>query len=397
MRFGSRSSPGSQAVERAQGYCAALILVLAGALLACAGPDGTVAAHAPGRVRHVFLVMLENESFDVTFGPRSQAPYLAQTLTRQGVLLRRYYAIGHNSLGNYIALVSGQAPNADTQNDCWRYTEFELTQPRLNAQGQALGRGCVYPRLVRTLPDQLEAAHLSWRGYMEDMGKDPARESRTCARPALGSEGRLQLATRSDQYAIKHNPFAYFHSIVDDAARCNAHVVALDELPHDLAALRSTPNYVFITPNLCHDGHDAPCVDGEPGGLVSADAFLHTWVPLITQSQAFRRDGLLIVTFDESSVEGPESVAACCDEQSLPGARFPPGVGGPGGGRIGALLLSPFLPHGMTSDVPYNHYSLLRSVEHIFGLEPLGYAADPRLRTLDTDLLSRAATHRTDW
>jgi phosphatidylinositol-3-phosphatase len=395
MRSGSRSSWGWPVAEYAAACSAALILVVAWPAFASAMQPGS--AHAPGPVRHVFLIMLENQSFDVTFGPRSPAPYLAQTLTRQGVLLRRYYAIGHNSLGNYIALVSGQAPNEDTQNDCWRYTEFELSEARLNAHGQALGRGCIYPKLVRTLPDQLEAAHLAWRGYMEDMGKDPARESRTCARPALGSEGRLQLATAADQYATKHNPFVYFHSIVDDTARCDAHVVALDQLPRDLASAGATPNYVFVTPNLCHDGHDAPCADGEPGGLVSADAFLRTWVPLITQSQAFRTNGLLIVTFDESSVTGAETAAACCDEQPLPGARFPPGLGGPGGGRIGALVLSPFLPHGKTSDVPYNHYSLLRSVENIFGLEPLGYAADPKLRTLDKDLLSRAAARPADW
>jgi phosphatidylinositol-3-phosphatase len=371
-----------------------MMLILAWPGLAFAMQAGS--AHAAGRVRHIFLIMLENQSFDVTFGPRSPAPYLAQTLTRQGVLLRRYYAIGHNSLGNYIALVSGQAPNEDTQNDCWRYTEFSLTQTTLNEHGQALGRGCLYPKLVKTLPDQLEAAHLSWRAYMEDMGKDPTRESRTCARPVLDSQGSLQLATAADEYAVKHDPFVYFHSIVDDAGRCNAHVVALDRLPEDLAAASATPNYIFITPNLCHDGHDAPCIDGEPGGLQSADAFLRQWIPLITHSQAFQRDGLLIVTFDESSAEGPEMAAACCAEQPLPGVRLPPGLGGPGGGRIGAVLLSPFLPRGVTSDVPYNHYSLLRSVENIFGLQPLGYAADAKLRTLDRDLLSHPAARRAD-
>ncbi len=354
-------------------------------------------AHVSGPVRHVFIIVLENQSFGAAFGPRSRAPYLARTLTQQGVLLRRYYAIGHNSLGNYIALVSGQAPNEDTQNDCWRYTEFRLAQPALDAQGQALGRGCLYPKLVRTLPDQLEAAHLTWRGYMEDMGNDPGRESRTCGHPAAESVGSLQLATPTDQYATKHDPFVYFHSIIDDPARCDAHVVPLDALPHDLAAPGTTPNYVFITPNLCHDGHDAPCADGEPGGLVSADAFLRKWVPLITSSPAFRRDGLLIVTFDESGSDWLETAAACCNEQPLPGARFPPGIYGPGGGRIGALLLSPFLPQGRTSDVPYNHYSLLRSVEQIFGLDPLGYAADPRLRTIGVDLMPHPALGRADW
>ena len=72
----------------------------------------------PAPVRHVFLIMLENESFDRTFGPTSQAPYLARTLPPQGAFVRQYYGVGHNSLDNYVALVSGQAPNEATQKDC---------------------------------------------------------------------------------------------------------------------------------------------------------------------------------------------------------------------------------------------------------------------------------------
>ena len=344
-------------------------------------PAATRAA-VPGRVRHVFLIVLENESFDTTFGPHSAAPYLAHTLISEGLLLTRYYAIGHNSLDNYIALVSGQAPNEDTQADCQRYTDFVATRAGVDVHGQALGHGCVYPRWVRSLPDQLEAAGLTWKGYMEDMGKDPARERRTCGHVELGERDPLQFATRTDQYASKHDPFVYFHSIIDDRARCDAHVVPLDELSHDLSAARTTPNYVFITPNLCHDGHDGPCADGEPGRLQSSDEFLRRWVPVIRGSAAFRRDGLLIVTFDESNALGAEMAESCCDERPLPGARFPPGLVGLGGGRIGAVALSPFVEAGTTSDVPYNHYSLLATVEAIFGLAPLGYAADPKLNLL---------------
>lgn len=339
-------------------------------------PPGT------SHIRHVFLIVLENESFATSFSADSAAPYLAHTLTSQGLLLRRYYAIGHNSLGNYIALVSGQAPNEDTQGDCLRYTDFAPAQPRIDAHGQALGRGCVYPPSVKSLPDQLESAGLTWKGYMEDMGKDPTRERRTCGHGVLGQFDRLQFATRTDQYASKHDPFVYFHSIIDDRARCDAHVVPLDELARDLRTVGTTPNYAFITPNLCHDGHDGPCVDGEPGRLVSSDEFLRKWVPMITSSAAFRRDGLLIVTFDESSALGRDMAEACCNEQPLPGTRFPPGLVGPGGGRIGAVVLSPFIEPGTASDVPCNHYSLLATVEAIFGLRPLGYAADPQLNLL---------------
>lgn len=348
---------------------------------------------AARRVRHVFLVILENQSFETAFGRRSRAPYLARTLRRRGMLLRRYYAIGHNSLDNYIALVSGQAPNEDTQADCVRYSDFALRRPGLDAHGQAIGQGCVYPAIVETLPDQLEAAGLTWKGYMEDMGKDPRRESATCGHVPLGASDPLQTGTPRDQYTDKHDPFVYFHSIIDDPARCSAHVVNLEQLPKDLARAATTPNYAFITPSLCHDGHDEPCVDGEPGGLLSANAFLRKWVPLILRSPAFRRDGLLIVTFDESTAQGARMAAACCGEQPLPGAHLPPGLVGPGGGRIGALLLSPFIAAGTVSDTPYNHYSLLRSVEEIFGLAPLGYAADPGLSPLPIPPRSASTAH----
>lgn len=360
-------------------FAAALLAALA---VGTVGAAKVGAAPAPRRIRHVFLIVLENESFRTTFGPHSPAPYLAHTLPSQGLLLEQYYAIGHNSLGNYIALVSGQAPNEDTQGDCLRYSDFEPAAPRIDAHGQALGRGCIYPRSVKSLPDQLEAAGFTWKGYMEDMGKDPAREHRTCGHGVIGERDPLQFATLADQYASKHDPFIYFHSIIDNPTRCDAHVVPLDELARDLRTVQTTPNYTFITPNLCHDGHDGPCIDGEPGRLESADAFLRGWVPLITSSAAFRRDGLLIVTFDEASALGLDMAAACCNEQALAGARFPPGLIGPGGGRIGAVVLSPFIEPGTSSDVPCNHYSLLATVEAIFGLTPLGYAADRALNLL---------------
>jgi len=109
---------------------------------------------------------------------------------------------------------------------------------------------------------------------------------------------------------------------------------------------------------------------------------------LITQSPAFEQDGLLIITFDESDGEGPDGSSACCHEQPLPGVRYSPGFRGPGGGRIGAVLLSRFIKPGTVSSVPYNHYSLLRTVEDIFGLQHLGYAAEPDLQSFGADVFT---------
>jgi hypothetical protein len=376
---------------RKAGHGAFVFIFLAVALTGCSdvAPPPPVQALPP--IRHVFVLLLENQSYAVTFGRQSAMPYLARTLPAQGALLTRYYAIGHASLGNYVALVSGQAPNEATQLNCPTFADFKASAAGLDAHGQLPGTGCVYPPMVKTLPDQLEAAGLSWKAYMEDMGKDPARESAACAHVPLGALETSQLATVSDQYAARHDPFVYFHSIIDDQARCDAHVVNLERLPQDLRSVATTANYIFITPNLCNDGHDAECVDGRRGGLAAIEVFLRTWVPLIERSAAFQADGVLIVTFDESDGAGPEGSSACCAEKPLPGAKFRPGFGGPGGGRIGAVVLSRFVKPGTVSAVPYNHYSLLRTVEAMFSLPPLGYAAEPDLGRFGADVFSAAA------
>jgi hypothetical protein len=334
-------------------------------------------------VRHVFVLTLENKNFDHTFGPSTPAPYLGQTLPSQGQLLTQYFGIGHQSLDNYVAMVSGQAPNPVTQADCQTFADFVPPAPVLDPSGQAVGQGCVFPAGVPTLMDQLDHAGLSWRGYMDDM-KTP------CRHPALNAHDDTQSAKVGDQYAARHNPFVYFHGVIDDDAACKSHVVDLTQLPTDLASAASTPNFSFISPSLCNDGHDAPCVDGRPGGLVSIDAFLQQWVPKILGSPAFKQDGMLVITFDEAEFGATASAAACCGEAPGPNSALP-GINGPGGGRVGAVVLSPFTTPGTTNTTPYNHYALLRTVEDVFGLDHIGFAAASGLRSFGDDVLGAGA------
>ncbi|NYG05818.1 phospholipase C [Phycicoccus badiiscoriae] len=342
-----------------------------------AAPAARAAAYLPP-VKHVFVINLENKGYDETWGPGSAAPYLSQTLRAQGNLLSQYYGTAHNSLPNYIAQVSGQGPNPQTQGDCQAFSDFAGTGTV--APGQYVGDGCVYPTTVPTLQGQLQAAGLTWRGYMEDMGTP-------CRHPAVGAADDTQKAKVGDQYATRHNPFMYFHSIIDNPASCAAHVVDSTALTKDLASVATTRNLTYITPNLCHDGHDTPCVDGQPGGLTSADAWLKATVPAILASPAYRSDGLLLITFDES--DGPQSDAtACCGEG--PGPNTPlPGITGMGGGRVGALALSPFVRPGSVSSTSYNHYSLLASIEDLFGRAHLGYAAQAGLNRFGLDVYNR--------
>ncbi len=119
--------------------------------------------------------------------------------------------------------------------------------------------------------------------------------------------------------------------------------------------------------------------------MADIDTFLSTWVPRITSSAAFKDNGLLAITFDES--DGPQSDAsACCGETADPNTPLP-GISGLGGGRVGAVLLSPFIRGGTVSATPYNHYSLLASTESDFGLPRLGYAGGAS--TFGSDVFNR--------
>ena len=145
--------------------------------------------------------MLENQGYDATFGTPANDPYLASTLPAEGALLTNYYGIGHFSDGNYIALVSGQAPNPLNQADCLTFVNFPSTAT-LSTAGQISDAGCVFPPSVPTVADQLQGAHLSWKGYMEDMGNVPSREPAVCAHPPIGAADRTQQAVSGDGYAL---------------------------------------------------------------------------------------------------------------------------------------------------------------------------------------------------
>jgi phosphatidylinositol-3-phosphatase len=304
-------------------------------------------------VGHVFVINLENKSYAKTWGTRSAAKYLNDKLVPMGQLLTQYYGTSHASLGNYITQISGQPSNPATDGDCAVFTEYRN------------GRGCVYPSSVQTIADQLDGAGRSWKSYQEDM-RTP------CRHPRIGDRDTTLVARRDDMYATRHNPFVYFHSIID-TPQCKANVVDLQALDADIGAAERTPSLVYITPNLCHDGHDTPCVDGQPGGLVSADKFLQTWVPKILASPAYEADGLLVITLDESD----NDASSCCGQKK-----------GAGGGRIGTLLLSPHVKAGTTNKTPYNHYSLLCSIEDAFGLPHLAGAGASGLNCFGDDVYS---------
>jgi hypothetical protein len=208
--------------------------------------------------------MLSDHGYDASFGPNSQAPYLAKTLVGQGELLSNYYAVTGGALSNGIALLSGQGPNPQTAANCPTYSD--VTPGTAGSQGQVNGNGCVYPGTATTLADQLAADGKTWKSYVEDIGNGGAGQPPTCRHPALGAADPKQAPAPGDAYVTWRNPFVYFHSLIDTPS-CSTSDVGLDQLAGDLKVASKAPSFAYIVPNRCHDGAEQPCAPGQPAGL----------------------------------------------------------------------------------------------------------------------------------
>jgi hypothetical protein len=339
--------------------------------------ESTAAPAAPKLppVKHVFVVMLSGEPYASVFGPESKAPYLARTLERRGELLVRYYAVAHQQLANGIALISGQGPTPATAANCPTYTA--LAPATIGKDEQVAGEGCVYPPTTATLPGQLEVKRLTWRAYVQ--GTDEAGAGApACAHPTLGQPDPSSAPASTSPYATFRNPFVYFEGL-SASPSCGADDVGFAALSADLASAKRTPSLSYIVPDRCHDGSPGPCPGGGTGGLPAADEMLQEVVPKILASPAYEHGGLLVITVDNAPSSGEfADSSSCCAQPAFPNMPAPSGpaaaLGPEGGGQVGALLLSPFVKRKSTSQEPYNHFSLLRTIEDLFGLKHIGYA-----------------------
>jgi len=339
---------------RARGILAAAV-VAATAFVGIGGASSAGAANSTGlegvpHYDHIVVLTLENESASTTFGPGSPATYL-NGLRSQGVFVPGYYGTSHVSLPNYIAMVSGQLSNGLTNTDCASVSLYVCAQTTTAfASGRHLG-------------DQLDASGLSWKAYLDGAPTPcfhgPYSTNPTDLLTPDPYQGNSQTPPAKD-YADRHNPFVYFPDVVGNPTRCAAHERPYTELNADLAG-SGLPAFAFITPDTCHDGHDAPCSNGAPGGLVSADQWLSTNVPaLLTYLR--NNNGLLVINFDEGGTSAPSGtpdpndyVCATCASLGL-------------GGRTGAIVIGPGITAGKTATASYDHYSLLRTVEDSFGI-----------------------------
>ncbi|HEV3233915.1 MAG TPA: alkaline phosphatase family protein [Candidatus Dormibacteraeota bacterium] len=306
---------------------------------------------------HVFVLVEENESFATTFDPSGPAKYLNATLVPASTLDDQYFATGHVSLDNYVSMTSGQMGNGLTNTDC--------------LLGQAVNLWtCVQPQGVisggRNLGDQLDDAGVTWKQYSDGTTKSCVHAdyspTATGADPYQGAGKTPTNNGAGKDFADRHVGFLYYPDIIGADPRCQAHLKPFTDLAGDITA-GQVPGFGFITPDTCNDGHDAPCVDSggnttAPGGLTSADKWLSpTGGGKIGTllSYLYSHNGLLLLTFDEGAVS---DFSGCCGGTA----------GVVGGGRIGLLALSSCIKPGQVIHTPYNHYSLLRTIEDNFSI-----------------------------
>jgi hypothetical protein len=348
-------------------------------------------------VQHVFVIVLADHGFEETYGPSSTATYMAKTLPEKGELLSNYYAVTTGDLANEVALISGQGPNPATAANCPEYKDF--ASPTLSATGQAEGEGCVYPAEAETLPGQLVAAKKSWKAYIGGIGNGQAGEPTTCRHSGIGEADPAQAPRPADPYETWRNPFVYFHSIVD-SPECAERDVGLEQLSVDLKKETKTPSFSYIVPDACHDGSETPCEPGAPAGLAAAQPWLETVIAEIEASPAYKTSGLIAITSAQARQDLPEpDTSACCGTPEYPNLpapeAAPPVSSGPvkesgGGGRVGMLLLSPFVAPGSVNETGYyNHFSFLLSVGELLEVKPPpGYAAEPVLTAFDSTVFN---------
>ena len=316
-------------------------------------PQGTPTQVGTG-LQHIFYIMMENHSVNDILGNTGDAPYLNQLAKSYGVALQ-YFGVTHPSLPNYLAAISGDFQGI--WDDCAAGAAVTCGP---EAFGSSLTRDQAIsasnrPHLFngQTLVDQLETHHLTWKAYMQSM-------------PSTGYTGGS-----TDLYAQKHNPFVYFMTIRNSLARMQR-IVPFTQFDQDMKS-GNVANFVWITPDLCNDMHGVssgsaqaigiPACASSDGIIARGDSFIHTIVPEIMSSPAWNKGSAIVIPWDESD----SSSGGCC--------KSPTGVDGVtlGGGNVPLIVITSKGTRPIViRDRSFNHYTLLATIEQMWGLGCLG-------------------------
>jgi hypothetical protein len=365
--------------------CAAL--VACGAAGSTPQADANNAADAEGaQLKHVFLIMMENHGTDEIIGNTVDAPYINSLANQYGVATN-YYGVTHPSLPNYLATISGDFQGI--WDDCKAGADVtcapeEFVQNNLPVAG-AQDSGDATDTLLLTaaeynsassaphwfsgknLVDQLESNQLTWKAYMQSL---PAAGSTVEYWPVDSVDGGASVPRKL--YAQKHDPFMYFSDIRNDPGRMQR-IVPLTQLDDDLAS-DGLPNFVWISPDQCHDMHGVSPANAAAVGIPDCaypasgldhkiialgDQFLSDTVKKIMASHAWQQDAIILILWDEDDYAG---YAGCCGSPTTTGGAVL------GGARAPALVITSKKATVQTDAHPYNHYSLLATLQKVWDL-----------------------------
>lgn len=260
------------------------------------GVPGSAAVSHPKIDGTVFTIVFENHERGQILRP--DVPTFFE-LANGYATADAYITDVHPSLPNYIVMTSGSTQGI-----------HDSDPPEVNATDDR-----------NNLGEQLDAAGVKWRAYMEDIGTP-------CRTTSLGL------------YVVNHNPFVYYRSLTADPARCAERVVGFDRhFDEDLAA--GEHRYMWITPNQCHNMHDcAPAI---------GDAWLKKTVGKIMASPGYRNGGVLFILFDEGYVRVLDAEA-----------------------NLATIVVSERLARRpVRSNTRFDHRSYLATIQDIFGMPRL--------------------------
>lgn len=294
---------------------------------------------------HQIVIMMENHSYDQIIGS-PYTPYINQ-LANTYNLATNYFGTTHPSLPNYIATIAGSDfgngatfdpngfpdPNGGNDNPpC-----FSLGTP-----GAPSGSECDPTINSPSIVDQLNAIGLTWKTYQENL---PSVGSNYASSVTNGQPDKL--------YAVKHDPFAYFATVQNDPNQLN-NIVPETQLATDLAN-GTLPNFSFIAPNQCHDMHGDPAGGCDYGDSVAVDAAEQN---LLTTGDNYVQSLIGQITSSSTWSQGNNVIYLLWDENDY----------GPESNQIPLITITNNGPTGVKDNTPYNHYSLLRTIEDGFGI-----------------------------
>jgi phosphatidylinositol-3-phosphatase len=352
-----------------------------------AGDGGGDGGSATQSLKHVYVVMMENHAYAQIIGDTTDAPNMNMLAQTYGTATA-YYGVTHPSLPNYLAAISGDfqgifddcnaGPDITCAPEEFVENSGDGTSSQLMTQAQFDNASSIPHWFTgATIIDQLEEKGLTWQAYMGDLiaAGDVNGGAPIIATPPADA-GEEAGTEELNLYAQKHNPFEYFASIRTNANRMQ-HIVPFTQLATDLAG-SAMANYVWISPDQCSDMHgvngdtaayaDAGFCTGTAAGndmspqvIAYGDAFIGKLVSQIMASPTWSEGSAIAIVFDEDDYVG---TAGCCN--SPKGA-----MGTLGGALVPAIVISSLKSGPSTSSTPYNHYSLLATLQHIWGLDCL--------------------------